>query len=276
MQAMGLDTQKCLFHYTTREAAFEHILPARKFRLSTYGEMRDPLENKDLHLPAGWFEGGGDEKNKEQAYATFMRATAEIRRRAHLLAFTVDADVYAYSPHASSFAAGWSRARMWEHYAEQHAGVYLVFDKQTLTLTLENDLEQQLGTRPFSGDVNYTETGSDRAPFLDLTSPPDDIEAFVPEFIEQNHHLLFFEKALDWQTEHEFRFVTTAPTDDELYADYGDSLVGIVVGEKFPEWQRPAVLEAGRSAGVEPQILNWEMRQPIPIPLRLNESPTAP
>ncbi len=269
---MGLDTTKCFFHYTTREAAFQHILPTGKLRLSTYEQMRDPMENKDLHWPVGWWTSGEVENVKQSAYQDFARAADEIRRQAHLLALTVDA--LDYGPGAWAFAAGWSRARMWEHYAEQHAGVCLVFDRKALTSNLAADLESQLGSRPFSDAVEYTETGSDQAPFLDLTSVPEDIAGtFAPEFIEQNYRLLFFEKTLDWETEHEWRFVTIAPTEDTLYADYGDALVGIVLGERFPDWQRPAALEAGKLAGVEPHILNWDQREPMPVRLTPPQRP---
>lgn len=269
---MGIGTTTCFFHYTTREAAFEHILPSRKLRFSTLEQMRDPMENKDWHWPVGWWSVGEDENVKQLAYADFAKAAAEIRRRSHLLAMTVDA--LDYGPGSFPFAAGWSRARMWEHYAEQHAGVCLVFDRRVLAENIGSDLERQLGSRPFSGPVEYTETGADQAPFLDLTSIPEDLSgAFVTEFIEQNQFLLFFEKTLDWETEHEYRFVTTAPADDALYADYGDALVGIVVGEKFPDWQRPSAIDAGRRLGLEPHILNWVQRQPVPVPLEARHWP---
>ena len=36
-------------HYTTAEAAFEHILPEERLRMSPYADMRDPIENKGRH-----------------------------------------------------------------------------------------------------------------------------------------------------------------------------------------------------------------------------------
>jgi hypothetical protein len=40
------------FHYTTREAAFEHILPDRTLRLSPAHRVRDPVESNPAFLPA--------------------------------------------------------------------------------------------------------------------------------------------------------------------------------------------------------------------------------
>jgi hypothetical protein len=44
--------RKLLYHYTGREAAFEHILPEHRLRLSSFQLMGDPLEFKD------WYFGG--------------------------------------------------------------------------------------------------------------------------------------------------------------------------------------------------------------------------
>jgi len=42
-------------HHTSRDAAFEHILPDRELRLSPDAWMRDPLEAKEPWLNAGFF-----------------------------------------------------------------------------------------------------------------------------------------------------------------------------------------------------------------------------
>jgi hypothetical protein len=45
---------------------------------------------------------------------------------------------------------------------------------------------------------------------------------------------------------YEYRVVLTAGDDGDDYAwiDYGDSLVGVVLGERVPPWQRPGAIEA--------------------------------
>jgi hypothetical protein len=185
----------------------------------------------------------------------------------HLLALTVDAEGYA--PDAEHFAKGWSRARMWEQYAQNHAGVCLVFDRDRLTANIAADLERQLGIRPYHRDVEYSQTGGERYINLSLGQFPEEVDdAFVRQYIEAHNYELFFQKTLDWQTEHEYRFVTTASPDEPLYAGYGDALVGIVVGWKIPDWERPAVIDAAHAVGVEPVEMNWSMGKPVPVPLK--------
>jgi len=41
-----LPSGKYFFHYTTRDRAFQDILPSGKLKFSSLNEMRDPLENK--------------------------------------------------------------------------------------------------------------------------------------------------------------------------------------------------------------------------------------
>jgi hypothetical protein len=120
---INLDTSRCFFHYTTREAAFGDIIPFRRLRFSTYARMRDPIENKQWAFPAAYFarEEEADEP-REQAYFEFHHLAAEIFHQAHLLALTVDT-TYAWPD--EEFGRGWSRARMWEQYAEAHKGVCL-------------------------------------------------------------------------------------------------------------------------------------------------------
>lgn len=265
------ETSNCFFHYTTREAAFQHILPTGKLRFSTLERMRDPLENKEWRWTGAWFPdfSAPDPHAPEKAFMRFNELAGAIRQQAHLLALTIDATAHASG--GAEFAKGWSRARMWEQYAEEHEGVCLIFDRDRLIASIGNDLYEQLGIRPYHGEVSYSETGSGEARNLNLNEVPLDVDSrFVASYIEDHHRDLFFQKALDWETEHEYRFVTTASPGKPLYAGYGVALIGVVVGERFPDWQRPAAIEAARKVGVEPMIMDWTIGRPIPTTLRAN------
>jgi hypothetical protein len=58
-------------------------------------------------------------------------------------------------------------------------------------------------------------------------------------------------------------------TDDQgnVFIDYGDSLVGAVLGERFPEWQRPAAVEACPAEVLLGRI-EWKNGRPHVFPLR--------
>lgn len=263
-----MDTPKCFFHYTTREAAFGHILPSRKLRFSPYEQMRDPMENKEWSWRASWPVDNPDleaEDPLEEAFFYFQELARKIRLQAHLLALTVDAPDYP-AP-AEEFAKGWARARMWEQYAENHEGICLVFDREALEASLTHDLERQLGFGPYHRQVQYDAAGSAALQSTNLQPaswPMNFNGVFVEKYIEDHFDELFFKKTLDWQTEYEYRFVTTASPEQPLYAAYGDAMRGIVLGEQFPDWQLPAAIEASTQAGVELMAMSWHGRAPTP------------
>src|ERR1039458_3991954 len=81
------------FHYTTREAAFSHILPERRLRLSPYSRMRDPLEAKAPALASGLTvpEDPGVQEEMGRAYFEARDEIARLRRQTKLLSLTIDA-----------------------------------------------------------------------------------------------------------------------------------------------------------------------------------------
>ena len=263
---MDLPIGKCLFHYTTREAALGHILPFRQLRMPSLEQMRDPLENKTWFLGgAGWAsQTSADEpfEATELAHLQFNLLANEIRKSARLLALTVDAD--GYSPIASEFSRGWARPRMWENYGENHRGVCLAFDRDQLVEAIATSLDAQGLLSPYHKAVEYTETGAHDLT-LDHTGASGQITPqFVAGYIEEHHVELFFRKALDWQTEHEYRFVVTVPKGwGEVHIDWEGALKAVIVGEKLPGWQRPAVHAACEHAAVPVTRLDWTMGYPV-------------
>jgi hypothetical protein len=261
-----------LYHYTTRDRAFEHILAKGKLRFSPYRAMRDPLENKAWRpQPAAYWSTlaqgePGDPGHPETNYWQFNAWAAEIWDQAHLLAFTVDADDY--SPEHETFARGWARARMWEQYGEGHAGVCLVFDRDCLVANLTDSLQGQDLATPYHRPVEYTESGKEPLQLgIDMLTEEVSPQR-VSTYIEANHDSLFFLKALDWRSEYEYRFVVTAPpTDGGILAEFGDSLVSVVGGEKFPDWQIAGALELAANHEAEALQLHWD-NEPYLIQLR--------
>ena len=118
------------YHYTTREAAFEHILPDRTMRLSPAHVVRDPLESNPAFLAASYGITDNPEADHERQ-AVAMDAGMKLqrlRRSSKVLSMTIDADEY--TGDAEVFGRGYARARMWEQYAENHEGVCLMLRRE--------------------------------------------------------------------------------------------------------------------------------------------------
>ena len=260
---MPFERDKYFFHYTTREAAFAHILPEQSLKFSRYLDMRDPLENKYWRFLAGGWGHATEAESQQQVagYLAFDDTAKHIRERSFLLSLTVD------SPpefgEAEPFCSGWARARMWEQYAENHFGICLVFDREQLVESVVSSLRAQGFAAPYHRKVIYDGSGMMKPPleFADLVGEvtPQQVSAYI----ERNHEVLFFHKALDWATEHEYRFSTTSSDQEGLFVDYGQSLEAVIVGESFPAWERPAAIAACHCAAATPERLDWTMGAPV-------------
>lgn len=144
---------KWLCHYTTADAAFEYILPMGQLRMSPYRLMRDPLEERDLTFSAAYFPDAIPAA--EEGYWNLVARIARVRGEMRLLSLTMDADHYDEGDFLYAF--GWARARLWEQYASNHAGVCLVFERERLHAALQSSLDQQ-GTS-HRGAVEYSPRG---------------------------------------------------------------------------------------------------------------------
>jgi hypothetical protein len=98
------------FHYTTADAAFSHILPSRMIRMTPYPMMRDPTESKDWRFTS-------ESPQMDHVARAIEEALNGIRAR-----LAVDAEGYE-DVVSAPFGRGYARARMWEQYADNHAGV---------------------------------------------------------------------------------------------------------------------------------------------------------
>ena len=76
---------------------------------------------------------------------------------------------------------------------------------------------------------------------------------------------LFLVKPRDWEQEREFRWLVSGD-DDDFFVDIRDSLVGIALGDRFPESHKPAVGEFAGVNSVNPVIMEWKNGVPQPNP----------
>lgn len=258
-----LDHGEVLFHYTTREAALEHIVPDRQLRLSPYSAMRDPLENKWLFhcsysVPDDMPDS--DPEHPERTAELIKREAAAIREGAKVLSLTLDAE--AFGRGAELFGRGWARARMWEQYAENHAGVCLVFDRQSVIEEVTASLNAQGMPAPYNRLVEYTERGTGAGLPLNLNEIGEVDPQWVRELVEKRKDELFFLKTTDWETEREYRFVVTSDKPGHVLAHTGEALKAVVVGERFPRWGWPGVIESCRESGLMALRREWSTGAP--------------
>jgi Protein of unknown function (DUF2971) len=263
-------------HYTSAQVAFERVLPESRLRLSPYRLMRDPAENKDIVPGTGGY--GIDAATFDESVRGMIGEIKARRDRCRLLSLTHnDASAHA------TFGCCWARPRMWDQYGDKHRGVCLLFDAEHLTHAIQVAFSAHQ-IQSWFGEVVYTEAGIAGSTLRYLSDPrifdAGQRAGAVTEFIERNTADFFFLKTDDFKTEHEYRIVMMAgdesvaatpgsPVSFEgefAYVEYGNALVAVVVGERFPNWQLLGASRACERANALLGKVGWEHRRPIAFP----------
>jgi len=277
-----------LCHYTRADTAFSHIIPSGKLKMNPYGKMRDPFENKHPYLRSlsGWTPPSADPADADEGdaqAAMFWEVQGHIARSRDawvLLSLTRYDDRGGLDDRWGTsrlYRAPWSRPRLWEQYADNHTGVCLVFDRDAIVETVGASL------KPGESEhraVEYSLGGlasSDAS--LGLVTDFEDGHLTIAEAVElyvlKHSGAFFFLKTEDWASEWEYRFIFRSSAKGEptaspepFFAQYGDSLRCVVVGERFPTWQLPAAQSVADSAEVELRQMHWDIGWPAPAKVK--------
>lgn len=131
------------------------------------------------------------------------------------------------------------RSRMWSQYAEDHTGACLVFDRDRLVKTAQ----QHARGAPVTADLVRYQNG----PFIDAPPPIDFNRLAASE--------------------------AGAYARDFFFLDIRESLVGVILGDRFPAESVPVVREAIGGYHAEVVRLDWTSR--FPLLLRPDKDATA-
>lgn len=262
------DPARLLCHYTTADTAFRYILRERTLRMNTYKRMRDPFENRSPFLAVPGL-------NPESRFEQYERGRIQsllggARGRKRLLSLTEgDERRDGESERDLPFRCPWGRARMWEQYADDHAGVCLVFDRDSLLTSVRRFLKEDF----WDGPVTYTIQGVNGAPattnvsLADLDLPPEAVD----DYLREHYQDFFFLKTEDWATEFEYRIVSyrdwgssddNPPPGPDI--EFGDSLLGVFVGANFPEWQVAGARAVTEGVSAHFRHMTWNSGRPHP------------
>lgn len=251
-----------LYHYTRAETALKSILVSRALRLSPYRSMRDPLENKKLPIIVDCRTAADGERLSPRVVTQLLDA---LRGRMRVLSLTMDASAYT-DVAVRTFGRGYARPRMWEHYAEKHAGVCLAFSAAAMCGPFLENIRAHgaANCKP----VVYTQGGFVASPgrVLDGHDLAEDTAAdlITKHVIEHEDHFWFM-KLMDWETEYEYRFVLFRPDMDlnvSIDVPFGNCLRGIILGEKFDSTHLPEALRLGEELKVPVMHLDWGSGRP--------------
>jgi Protein of unknown function (DUF2971) len=226
-----------VYRYRTHERAIQE-LKTRKIRMSPFAELNDPKESNNwrFDLASSDSRQGFDpnvEREIEESGTVFAKGHAKV------LCVTLD-DASAVGMGVENiWGRGFSRPRMWQQYGENYRGVCMIFDRVALDRIVQAARPE--GPVLMAGRVIYGNTPrvfrlslADHPFMLDYDSVvAAGLQQAVFEHVIRHRDRLFFEKAIDWQSEKERRWVIWDNTHSELFLDIGDALKGVIVGSEF-------------------------------------------
>ena len=192
-----------------------------------------------------------------------------------VICFTADSPNSAGMQVDHIWERGYCRPRMWTQYAEQadHMGVCLVFDRAELDSRLRASIPRE--TQIFNGYVAYLNRSQAPSlvnnPFIldyDVLKARGSEEA-VRVQVKRYWKELFFQKAIDWSHEAEYRYLVWDREHDAHMFPFGSALKGIVLGPSFSDKKLHELNRYYRQGELDIVQLNWKNGAPEVIPVLL-------
>lgn len=276
------EKERYLYHYTRAPTLVKHILASETLRFSRFQNVNDPRESKE------WVFGYHSQSHDLGFDTTRLEADLNqcLKHSWRIGCFVSDpyeALVTRQREDKSediliaAYERGHSRPRMWAQYADNYGGACLVFDKAKLSATIGTSSHESEG-RVFYGHVEYRNPRI--VPKLDgkdaLVVSIDAVRQLgfqeaMDRHIAKHWRELFFLKSRDWEAEREYRWLVRGDGDEDFFVSIKDSLVGIALGDRFPNELKNGVAFYAEKNPISLAVMEWQngVPQPQPIPWRL-------
>jgi hypothetical protein len=252
-----------VYHYTKASTALNHILKDGVLRFASYTGTNDPKETKAWEFGLLTSEDRDLGKYKHNNLSGWF--SRELKSQAKLACFSMDTPPLTGDHMADLFRRGFTKARMWAQYAENHTGVCLVFDREELL----TDVKKHFGNYPLlHGNVLYRNRdlirGMDHHEYMLNIDAYESLgpKACVRSHIQIHHRSLFFEKLNDWRDEAEWRAVLLTESQQSLYLPIKKSLVAVIHGDATDPDTSELMMSATKSWNIEHMGLSWKNSTP--------------
>jgi Protein of unknown function (DUF2971) len=261
--------EQFVYHYTKAETLAKAILPALTVRFSPFATLNDPREYKCWEFGFGTngaFAGGFDDQ------AIGKRASDLMKSNCRVFCCTLDEPSSVGMGIDKIYGRGFCRSRMWAQYGEDHAGACIVLDKMAFHVSVQAAMREACSL--YCGPVNYRNRSQAQAfnranPFIlnyDQVVAVG-LDSAVKNHVQAHYRELFLEKALDWSSENEFRWIANMTEPVELYISFHDSLAAVLLGDNIPIELKKTIISKAQDLEVTIAQLNWKCGVPEVIPV---------
>ena len=262
-QYLAIDT---IYHYTKRTIAIEEIIKNDCFKFSTFDKASDPYEYK-LKIWGTYVSTTGlDDEDRKRFTDIDLQVHDALLEQGE--DFLLDRTAYiAYCKnnknvqHVSDL--GCSKPRMWSQYGDAHKGVCLVFSTELLLKEIEDKFSHN-DWKIYSDDLDYVDTLDktfDKL-FISMIGSENwkDAEDYIFDHLAEEYQRVFFTKQKDYKGETEFRVVLANRnriSGMDLCISIDKCLIGIILGDRFPDIYRPILDEKYSSSDIEYGKMKW-------------------
>jgi len=232
-------TDEYLYHYTSWDIAKDHILSGKQsIRFGFIRHMNDPLEFTRINVPLY----GNPTNDDKMPLRMWKSIEASTKEGVQLFCTTQDISARLTFPGPvmhSKAKRGFSHAPMWQHYADSHEGVCLIFDKKKLTSAITDTLSAE--GKVIYSEIQYVEERDDLASvgakfeiMKNMESWSDaEINHYTRKIAIENFKTLFFKKNTAWAYETEYRWIFLSDSKENALVPIKDALAGIILGSDF-------------------------------------------
>ena len=253
-----------LCHYTRKDTALEKILYTKKIKLSQLMFTNDPKESAGMRgayiLP----------DSTDPAVRSLAREVQELASKIQLEEWKVlclsrnRTERGIRGGVLDPLSKGYGKPRMWAQYAENHAGICLIFNGKHLGENIRNAFEGRDGITVYHGPVSYINYRNViPSPPIDPNNPRRFGADEIRLFLHQNYKEIFLVKNLDWRGETEYRWLLHGTTRSEEYVNIEGALKSVLVGMNFPDVYIPALTELCKHLNVAVGKVFWHNGTPL-------------
>lgn len=263
------DEDAYLYHYT-KASTLSIILRTGKLRFSRFENVNDPRESRDWRLS---YRGHLPSNEKLAQLNHHLKRCWRIGcfvRDGYEAVTTRAREDRAEDVVGALYERGHSHPRMWSQYGQEYAGACLAFDRAKLDAAVRRSAGP---VQIYCGEVEYRNPrvvpGLDRADALviDFTQVKDfGIQRAMVSHVEQHHKELLFLKSKDWKEEREYRWVVKNDSPEDFFVPIEESLLGIILGDRFPSQEILSVSEFGGRHPISLARMEWNNGFPQPTP----------
>jgi hypothetical protein len=240
-------------HYTKRETALEHIFHSGKIKFGKLENTNDPYETETWQMAQMGNNILNDLGKEIEIVDQVQQAFTDIKRSLWVFCCSTDSnDPICRNKTHGSFGRCFANAANWAHYAGNHSGVCLVFDKHKLD-DIINATFQIVHSTSVTYDLSVEEYENTFIAIRDLQDLPTSI---INHF---NHKILplLFKKHFFWAGENEYRIIVLKENADNIEIPIQQCLKSIIIGHNFPRCYLPSIKQSADKYNIELNEITW-------------------